>query len=73
MRIHKCRRREDFIDGTDKNMASLCDMKIHYERCVSFDACYFIYLFIYAGFPSELESEIQQKTKHSKLYYNKGL
>lgn len=23
--------------------------------------------------PSELESEIQQKTKHSKLYYNKGL
>ena len=41
---------EDFIDGTDKNMASLCDMKIHYERCVSFDACYFIYLFIYAGF-----------------------
>ena len=41
---------EDFNDGTDKNMASLCDMKIHYERCVSFDACYFIYLFIYAGF-----------------------
>lgn len=23
--------------------------------------------------PSELESEIQQKTTHSKLYYNKGL
>lgn len=72
MRIHKCRRREDLIDGTDKNMASLCDMKIHYERCLSFDACYFIYLFMQV-LPSELESEIQQKTKHSKLYYNKGL
>ena len=31
-----------------------------------------IYLFMQV-FPSELESEIQQKTKHSKLYYNKGL
>lgn len=72
MRIHKCRRREDFIDGTDKNMASLCDMKIHYERCLSFDACYFIYLFMQV-LPSELESEIQQKITHSKLYYNKGL
>lgn len=72
MRIHKCRRREDFIDGTDKNMASLYDMKIHYERCLSFDACYFIYLFMQV-LPSELESEIQQKTTHSKLYYNKGL
>ena len=75
MRIHKCRRREDFINGTDKNMASLYDMKIHYERCLSFDACYFIYLFMFSFqvLPSELESEIQQKTKHSKLYYNKGL
>ena len=75
LRIHKCRRREDFIDGTDKNMASLYDMKIHYERCLSFDACYFINLFTFSFqvLPSELESEIQQKTKHSKLYYNKGL
>ena len=63
---------EDFIDGKDKNMASLCDMKIHCERCLSFDACYFIYLFMQV-LPSELESEIQQKTTHSKLYYNKGL
>ena len=53
-------------------MASLCDMKIHYERCLSFDACYFIYLFMQV-LPSELESEIQQKKTHSKLYYNKGL
>ena len=53
-------------------MASLCDMKIHYERCLSFDACYFIYLFMQV-LPSELESEIQQKTTHSKLHYNKGL
>ena len=56
-------------------MAPLYDMKIHYERCLSFDACYFIYLFMFSFqvLPSELESEIQQKTKHSKLYYNKGL
>ena len=56
-------------------MASLYDMKIHYERCLSFDACYFINLFTFSFqvLPSELESEIQQKTKHSKLYYNKGL
>ena len=53
-------------------MASLYDMKTHYERCLSFDACYFIYLFMQV-LPSELESEIQQKTTHSKLYYNKGL